>query len=401
MAREFSLILFGATGFTGRLVAEYLVANAPEGMKWALAGRNPQKLEEIRSRLGPRGGMVAIIKADSGDAPSLEAMAKRTRVVCTTVGPYAKYGLPLVEACARNGTHMCDLTGETQFMRDSIDRFDALARDNKARIVHASGFDSVPSDLGMQFLFEQLGPLARATLVVEKLKGGFSGGTIASLLGGLDEAKADRSRRKILVDPYALSPHREAEPKLGDERDLASFKFDDFTGQWIAPFVMASVNTRVVRRSNALQDYAWGKQLRYAEVSGMKTGVRGAMRAAAMTATLGGGMAALMFGPSRKLAERFLPKPGEGPSEESRKNGSVRIRIFGENEKGERGSVVVAGKGDPGYQLTSVILGEGALCLALDDEKLPKRYGCVTPSTAMGAVLRERLVKAGMTFARG
>lgn len=401
MSREFDLVLFGATGFTGRLVAEYLAKHAPAGTKWALAGRNLEKLAQIRSALGAGAAWLPLLPADSFDAASLAAMATRTKAVCTTVGPYAKYGLPLVEACARAGTDYCDLTGETQFMRDSIDRFDALARESKARIVHTAGFDSVPSDLGMQFLHEQLGPLKRATLVVEVMRGGFSGGTVASLMGGLDEAKADRARRKIIADPYGLSPDRAAEPKLGDERDLQSFKYDDFTGQWIAPFVMASVNTRVVRRSNALQQYAWGRELRYAEVSGMKQGPRGALRAASMTAVLGFGFAALLFGPTRKLAERFLPKPGEGPSEESRRTGRVRMRIFGESEKGERGSVVVAGEGDPGYQLTSLILGEGALCLALDEAKLPKRYGVLTPSTAMGPVLRERLVRAGMTFARG
>lgn len=400
MSREFDLVLFGATGFTGRLVAEYLARNTG-GTKWALAGRSVEKLEQIRSGLGSSAASVPIIKADSGDVKSLEVMVARTKVMCTTVGPYAKYGLPLVEACARAGTHYCDLTGETQFMRDSIDRCETLARDSKARIVHTSGFDSVPSDLGMQFLFEQLGPLKRATLVVEVMKGGFSGGTLASLMVGLDEAKADRSRRRLLGDPYALSPNRDAEPKLGNERDLASFRFDAFTDQWIAPFVMASVNTRVVRRSNALQNYAWGRELRYAEVSGMKRGMRGAFRAATMTAVLGGGIGALMFGPTRKIAERFLPKPGEGPNEEARRTGRVRMRIFGESEKGERGSVVVAGEGDPGYQLTSVILGEGALCLAHDDAKLPQRFGVLTPSTAMGPVLRERLVRAGMKFERG
>jgi short subunit dehydrogenase-like uncharacterized protein len=401
MARSLDLVLFGATGFTGRLVAEYLAKHAPAGTRWAMAGRNRQKLEQVRATLGPGAADVKVLEADSGDAASLRAMAGQATAVCTTVGPYAKYGMPLVEACARGGTHYCDLTGEPLFMRDSIDRFDAVAKEHRARIVHAAGFDSVPSDLGTQLLAEQLGPLRRATLVIEKMRGGFSGGTFASFLGSLEEAKTDRARRRLLVDPYALSPRRDAEPQLGDERDLSTFKFDDFTAQWVAPFVMASVNTRVVRRSNALLDYAWGRSLRYAEVSGMRRGLRGAVRAMGMTAALGGGFAALTFGPTRRLADRFLPKPGEGPSEEVRRNGYLRLRIYGENENGARGAVVVAGQGDPGYLLTSCILGEGALCLALDGSRLPERYGVLTPATAMGPVLRERLVRAGMTFQKG
>ncbi|MFO0594469.1 MAG: saccharopine dehydrogenase NADP-binding domain-containing protein [Myxococcaceae bacterium] len=394
MSRTYDVVLFGATGFTGRLVAEYLAKAAPAGFKWALAGRNQEKLAQIRSSLGPKGADVPLMSADSSDAKSLEAMAQSTKVVCTTVGPYAKYGLPLVEACAKAGTHSCDLTGETQFMRDSIDRYDAMAKQSGARIVHASGFDSVPSDLGVFTLHEALGPLEQVTLVVERLKGAFSGGTIASLLVGLDEAKADRARRRILTDPYGLSPAREKEPKLGDERDLTTFKYDDFVGGWIAPFFMASVNTRVVRRSNALNDYAWGSKLRYAEVSAMK----GPVRAAMMTAGLGAFFAGLMFGPTRKLIESRLPKPGEGPDEETRKRGMVRMRLHAKTEKGERRSLVVEGQGDPGYQLTSLILGESAMCLALDQDKLPKRAGVLTPATAMGATYRDRLVRAGMKF---
>ena len=234
--------------------------------------------------------------------------------------------------------------------------------------------------------------------MVEVLKGGASGGTIASALGGLDEAKADRARARILGDPYALSPDRAAEPKLGNERDLSSFRFDDFVGQWIAPFIMASVNTRVVRRSNALLGYAYGKGFRYAEVMGMKKGLGAALKAATFTAGLGLFMASVLFGPTRKLVESRLPKPGEGPDEKSRKAGFLRVRIFGESESGARKTMLVEGKGDPGYQLTSVLLGESALCLALDEAKLPKVSGVLTPATAMGHTLIDRLVAAGMTF---
>lgn len=398
MARTFDLVLFGATGFTGRLVAEYLASHAPADVRIALAGRNTQKLEGVRAGLPERAKSWPLVVADAADAPALAKLAAQTTVVCTTVGPYAKYGLPLVEACAKAGTHYCDLTGETQFMRDSIDRWHEVAKASGARIVHTCGFDSIPSDLGALMLHEALGPLKRVTYVVEILKGGFSGGTIASALNGLDEGKADRARRRMMADPYALSPDRAQEPKLGNERDLTSFRFDDFVGQWVAPFVMASVNTRVVRRSNALLGYAYGKQFQYSEVTGMKKGPSAAVKAALFTAGLGAFMGSLLFGPTRKLVEARLPKPGEGPDEQTRKSGFLRVRLFGESESGARKTVLIEGKGDPGYQLTAVLLGESALCLARDEAKLPKLAGVLTPATAMGAVLKDRLVSAGLKF---
>lgn len=396
--RTFDIALFGATGFTGRLVAEYLASHAPPDVKIALAGRNTQKLESIRAGLPARAKDWPLVVADSSDKAALQKLAEQSTVVCTTVGPYAKYGLPLVEACAAAGTHYCDLTGEPQFMREAIDRYHETAKATGARIVHTCGFDSIPSDLGVQQLHEALGKLTRATYVVEILKGGFSGGTIASALNGLDEAKKDKTKRRALTDPYALSPNRSEEPQLGDERDLSKFKYDDFVGQWIAPFIMASVNTRVVRRTNALLGYPYGKQLRYSEVSGMKRGLRGAIKAAGFTAGMGLFAGSLMFGPTRKLVESRLPKPGEGPSEQARENGFLRVRVFGESESGQKKTVLIEGKGDPGYKLTSLLLGESALCLARDEAKLPETSGVLTPATAMGKVLRERLVAAGMVF---
>lgn len=395
MNRTFDIVLFGATGFTGRLVAEYLARHAPADVRVALAGRNKKKLEGIRSEIGKDWPIEVV---DASDAAGLQQLASRTKVVCTTVGPYAKHGLPLVEACAKEGTHYCDLTGETQFMRDSIDRANDTAKKSGARIVHTCGFDSIPSDLGVQALSEVLGQMKRATYVVVTAKGGFSGGTVASLLNGLDEAKADKSRRRILVDPYALSPDRSKEPDLGDERDLTTARFDEFTGQWVAPFVMASINTRVVRRTNALLGYPYGRQFKYAEVIGTKTGPVGAIAAAGVTLGMGALFGGLMFGPTRKFVESMLPKPGEGPDENQRKNGFLKIRMFGESENGTKKSLVITGKGDPGYLLTSLLLGESALCLARDDDKLPKTSGVLTPATAMGKVLRDRLVAAGMTF---
>lgn len=387
MERRFDIALFGASGFTGRLVADYLRRFAPAGTRIALAGRDAAKLKGL-------GFDFPVVVADSGDAASLRALAEQTRVVCTTVGPYAKHGLPLVEACAKAGTHCCDLTGETQFMRASIDAWDETAKRTGARIVHTCGFDSIPSDLGVQALAEVLGPMKRATYAVMTLKGGISGGTIDSLLTMLQQGEGDRALRRMVADPYSLSPDRSKEPDLGRQPDVFSFHFDDFVGKWVAPFVMASVNTRVVRRSNALLGYAWGKQLRYSEVSAMKS----AASAAAFAGGLGAFMGALMFKPTRGLVLKALPKPGEGPSEETREKGRLKVHVFGESETGARKTLVISGDGDPGYKLTALMLGQAALCLALDSEKLPKVAGVLTPATAMGRVLRERLVAAGMKF---
>lgn len=395
--RNFDVVLFGATGFTGRLVAEYLARAAPADTRIALAGRNRSKLEGIRAALPERARAWPLLEADAAEAASVASLAAQTKVVCTTVGPYARFGMPLVEACARAGTAYCDLTGETQFMRDTIDRYHETAKASGARIVHTCGFDSIPSDLGVLTLADALGPLKQATYVVEVAKGGFSGGTVASMLHLLDEAKKDRSRLRILGDPYALSPDRASEPKLGNERDAMGFKFDAFVGQWVAPFFMAAVNTRVVRRSNALSGYRYGRAFRYAEVMGTKRGVGGALKAAGISGAMGAFMALLM-GPTRKLVEARLPKPGEGPDEKTRQSGFLRVRIFAESERGERRVLRVEGQGDPGYQLTAVMLGEAALCLALDEAKLPKVAGVLTPATAMGKSLTDRLVAAGLSF---
>jgi short subunit dehydrogenase-like uncharacterized protein len=398
MSKDHDLVLLGATGFTGRLVAGYLAAHVPQGLRVALAGRSSSKLEEVRRGLPTAASTWPLLEVDSLREADMARLAASTKVVCTTVGPYARSGLPLMAACAAAGTHSCDLTGETLFMRDSIDRFHAQAQASGARLVHSCGFDSIPSDLGVLVLHGALGPMRRATYAVESMRGGFSGGTFASMLDTLEQGLASRDRRRVMADPYALSPSRQDDPSGRDERDLVSVRHDDFVGGWTAPFVMAAVNTRVVRRSNALLGYPYGKAFRYAEVSGTGRGPRGLARAVAMTAGLGAFAAALANPLTRRLVVSRLPKPGEGPSEEARRSGRIRIRIHGEAEDGRRASVLVAGKGDPGYQLTSVMLGETALCLAQDLDRLPARAGVLTPATALGSTLVERLRAAGMTF---
>ena len=402
-ARPLDLALFGATGFVGRLTAEYLARAAPDGVRIGLAGRSRERLEEVRDSLGPRAADWPLHVADSSDPASLDALARAARVLVTTVGPYRRYGLPVVEACARAGTHYADLTGEVLFMHEAIERFDAPARASGARIVHTCGFDSIPSDLGVLLLHEAAradgaGDLEKVTLVVRGMKGGPSGGTIASMKGMVDDARADPALRRILGDPYALSPKRTAEPDLGPQRELQGIEHDDELGVWVAPFVMASINTRVVRRSNALQDFAYGRGLRYREVMAAGSGPVGRAKAAAVAAGTGALAAGLAFGPARMVLDRVLPAPGEGPSEQARRTGFFKIDVHGRTSSGRRYVCRVSAQGDPGYQATSVMLGESALCLLLDADRLPPRAGVLTPATAMGGVLVERLRAAGQTL---
>jgi short subunit dehydrogenase-like uncharacterized protein len=397
--RDLDVVLYGATGFVGKLTAEYLARAAPAETRIGLGGRSQEKLERVRSELGPSAAEWPLIVADSQDGAALSAMAERTAVVATTVGPYRAYGMPLVEACSKAGTHYADLTGESLFERESIERFHELARSSGARIVHNCGFDSVPSDIGVLVLHDAAGELTDTTFVVRRLRGGASGGTIASLKGTVDEVKRDRSLLKIIGDPYALSPDHSAEPDLGNERDLRGAEYSDELGTWLGPFVMATINTRVVRRSNALQSWAYGRSFRYREVMAFGSGVSGRVKALGVGGGLGALTAGLAIPPSRWLLDRVLPDPGEGPKDEMVRNGFYEIEIHSRTPAGERWVCEVKAKGDPGYGATSVILGESALALALDGERLPDRAGVLTPATGIGLVLAERLRAAGQTFA--
>jgi short subunit dehydrogenase-like uncharacterized protein len=406
-SRELDVAVFGATGFAGRLVAAYLAENAPPGTRIGLAGRSEARLAEVRAELGATAQDWPLLVADSADPASLAALARSARVVATTVGPYHHRGLPLVEACASAGTDYVDLSGEVLFERESIDRYHDLAASTGARIVHSCGFDSIPSDLGVQVLHEAVradgagadAGLEDTTLVVTALKGGFSGGTLASIMEQLDEMRAHPELRRTAGDPYALSPDRAAEPQLGRERDLTRIRKDPDLGIWVGPFLMASANTRVVRRSNALQEWAYGRRFRYQEVTGFGSGPAAPVRAAAVIAALGALGAGLAFPRSRALlVGRVLPGPGAGPSEKTRRNGYFRMKIYARTSAGRRYVARVEGRGDPGYQATAVMFGESALCLALDRDRLPGRAGVLTPATAMGPALTERLRSAGLTL---
>jgi short subunit dehydrogenase-like uncharacterized protein len=402
--RELDVVLFGATGFVGRLVAGYLAGHAPSGVSIGLAGRCERRLADVRAGLGGGASAWPLLVADSADPVSVGALARAARVVVSTVGPYRTRGLALVQACAAAGTDYADLAGEVLFIRDSIDRCHDVAARSGARIVHCCGFDSVPSDLGVLLLHraaraDDAGDLEDTTLVVAALRGGVSGGTLASLMGQQDEARASAGRRRVVRDPYALSPDRAAEPGLGDERDLDWARYDSDLRMWTGPFAMAGINTRVVRRSNALQGWAYGRRFRYREVTGFGDGPAAPALAAAASAALKAAEAGLAFGPSRALLSPLLPAPGHGPGEKTRRTGYFRIQVHTRTSAGGRYLGTVAAQGDPGYAATSVMLGQTALCLALDKDHLPDRAGVLTPATAMGATLAARLRSAGHTLA--
>lgn len=401
--RDLDLVIFGATGFVGQLVATYLTGHAPVATRIGLAGRSKEKLLTVRSRLGSAGATWPVLVADVNDPGSLAEMAAAARVVINTVGPYRRGGINVVEACVNVGTNYADLTGEVLFIRDSIDRFHEAAAGKGIRIVHSCGFDSIPSDLGALLLHEAsaadgAGDLEDTTLLVETFEGGASGGTIASIKLQLDEIRNNSHSRRVAADPYALSPDRSEEPDLGDESDFRSVKYDGDLQTWVAPFVMAGINTRVVRRSNALKGWAYGRRFRYRELFDCGKGPGGAMKAAMTAASLGAAVVGLGFRPSRALLDRMLPAPGTGPDEKARRAGQFAVELHARTSTGARYVTRIAAHGDPGYAATSVMLGETALCLA-SNRDLPQASGVLTPATALGAVLADRLRAAGQTLA--
>lgn len=400
--RTHDLVLFGATGFTGRLVAKHLIRTIPPSLRIALAGRSKGKLGQVAAEIGGRAHDLPLVVANSDDPQGLAAMAAATTALITTVGPYAKYGLPLVAACAEAGTHYCDLTGEVLFMRDSIDQYDAAARSSGARIVHSCGFDSIPSDLGVLALSLAMAadnPDARmgeTRLIVRSARGGISGGTIASGMLEADRARDDERARKLLADPYSLSPDRGAEPSPGDGPDPRGPIRDEVAGLWLAPFLMGSINTRVVRRSNALSDYRYGRQFRYQEYLGTAGGPGGRLAATGIAAAMAAGQAAMGLAPARDLMQRLLPDPGDGPSERTRAKGHFTILLHTRTDTGIPYRATVAAQGDPGYAATSMMLATAGVTLA--GGGLPPRAGVLTPATAMGETLITNLRQAGMTI---
>jgi short subunit dehydrogenase-like uncharacterized protein len=407
--REFDIVLYGATGFVGKLTAEYL-ARAGGDARIALAGRSQDKLLAVRETLPATAQSWPLIAADASQPSTLNAMAAKTRVVVTTVGPYLRYGLPLVAACAAAGTDYADLTGEAIFIRECIDVHHKQAIDTGARIVNSCGFDSIPSDLTVFALHRQAehdgtGQLNDTNLVVRSFAGGVSGGTVASMIELMRTASADPEARRLMNDPYTLTPDRAAEPELGGQPDLRWRRgrevAPELDGYWVGPFVMAAANTRIVRRSNALLDYAYGRRFEYAEQMSMGRSfaapVAAAMGAGANAATMGLGSRYFNRLP-QALIERIVPKPGTGPSQRARENGHYTVDTYTTTTSGARYRATMSQKGDPGYKATSVLLGECGLALALDRDRLSDLRGVLTPAAAMGDALLARFPGAGVSL---
>lgn len=401
-AREFDVIVYGATGFTGRLVAEHMLAKYGAGgdVRWAMAGRSKGKLETVRNEIGAPAELPLIV-ADASNPASLDAMAQRAKVIITTVGPYQLYGEPMVAACVEAGTDYVDLCGEPAWMAAMIAKYDAQAKATGARIVFSCGFDSIPFDLGVTFLQDEaisrLGvPMQRVRGRVRKMKGGFSGGTIASLMATLESAKRDGSILKTLANPFALTPGFEGPAQPSGN----TVERDDTAGQWATPFIMASINTKNVHRSNFLLKQKWGADFVYDEMMLTGDGAGGKKRAKAAKRQSTLQNALLGFGPTRVLLRRFaLPKPGEGPSKEERETGFYEVGFHGVAADGRAMRAVVKGDKDPGYGSTSKMISESALCLARDVGRDKTSGGVWTPGAALGAKLIARLeANAGMRF---
>ncbi len=394
---KFDIVVFGATSFVGQILCRYLVDRiGTDGeVRWAIAGRNAAKLADVAAGTGAD---VERLVVDADDADAIAAMCASTRSVVSTVGPYALYGSKLVAAVAEAGIDYCDLTGEPQWMQKMIDRYHDRAVETGARIVHACGFDSVPSDLGVLFTqqqaIERLGaPCVSISMGVQAMKGGASGGTVASMMNMMDEMSADPGLRQVLANPYALAA---AGDRTGSAQPNVTLpEYDEGLDSWLAPFVMAATNTRIVFRTHSLLGHPWGADFTYGEAMMMGDGIIGRTKALSMSAAMGGFVGAAAVGPVRKLMGRFLPEPGEGPSVDKQEAGFYDIRFHGTTATGGEITTKVTGDRDPGYGSTSKILGEAALALLDSDAG----GGIWTPATALGAPYIDSLVEhAGLTF---
>jgi short subunit dehydrogenase-like uncharacterized protein len=396
--RKYDVILWGATGFTGKIVAQYLKDHYSNGnLKWAIAGRNKEKLANLAQSFLPK--KIDFLEADAKDLASLNTICSQTKVMCTTVGPYTLYGDHLVKACIESKTHYCDLTGEVLWMRKNIAQYHEIAKKSRIKIVHSCGFDSIPSDMGVYALqnkfYTQNGMYAEKIMGrVRKIKGSFSGGTYASMSHLLEQIHRSPELKKTIADPYALITDPTFEgPKT---RDLTSVKKDSLTGQWMCPFIMAGINTKVVRRSHFLNQYRWGEKFEYQETLLCGHGTKGKIRAWIILLVLGLFTAAKPNSVLKRILDRIMPKPGEGPQEKDRKEGYFTFSFYAKSKGKETMRIDISSKEDPGYGATSKMLAESAICLALD-KSCPDSFGVLTPSQAMGDCLLKRLEdKAGI-----
>ena len=396
--KNFDVIIWGATSFTGKLVCEYIFSNYKTNeIKWAMAGRDKKKLEDVRSEIADTS--VPILLADSFDENTLSDLVKQTKVMCSTVGPFSLYGTLLVDLCVRFKTNYCDITGEAHWIRTLIDKFHGEAKSKKIKIVNSCGFDSIPSDMGVYFIQNKIKKVYKnyaksIKMRVAGIRGGISGGTYSSINNLLSEAYNDKTIFKVLNNPYGLNPNDKMEGL--DKKDLRKIIFDKESNSWIYPFIMAGINTKIVRRSNALSNFQYGKDFRYEEAMMAGKGISGFWKSILAVFPL----AMIGLSPNsflKKIVNSYMPKPGEGPGIEKRKNGFYNLRFYITIDEKKKAFAKVIGDSDPGYGSTSKMLAESALCLAFDN--LPENYGVVTPSFSMGDKLLNRLNEnAGLKF---
>lgn len=397
--RTFDVVLYGASGFVGRQTVAYF-ARHPQvkalGLSWAIAGRSAGKLETVRKDCGaPK---VGLLVAEAHDARAMDALARSTSVVLSTAGPFALYGSELVAACVRHGTHYVDITGETPWVRGLIDRHHDEAQRKGARIIPFCGFDSIPSDLSARLaneaMWERHGEGCTQVKAAFSIRGGFNGGTLASLFNMLASGQAD-----AMADPFLLNPEG-TRPGVADlHKDPIGPLHDADFSAWLAPFMMGPINTRVVRRSAALLDYADG--FAYQEYLRLGRGPAAALAATSLSAGSLASQAALRLAPLRSLAQKLAPPPGAGPSEARMDGGSFRCQWVGHSASGKTVRGVIADQGDPGNRATTKMLCESALALALHLDDLPggrQHGGLLTPASGLGDVLVQRLRVAGMTL---
>lgn len=412
MQRPYDIIVWGATGFTGQLCCEYLATNSDKkSIKFAIAGRNRAKLSEIREKILKENKDVEIGIIES-DLSAIGSVVSQTKVLISLAGPFAKIGSPVIDACVKHGTSYLDITGEPQFVRNVIDKYHEDAKAKKIKIINCCGFDCIPCDLGVLSTIEfmekkELKP-SEIKFVPLDVRGGVSGGTIASLMNFIETATAQDF--KDSSSPYYLQPKETSSPFAMIDKsvylsnsDRMGFSFDALFDRWTMPYIMQSIDTRVVHRSNALSGWRYGKDFRYSETMAVgKNSFTGLVSAAIGTFLFGLGGVLVLFPPTRALLKMVLPKPGQGPDKKTRDSGYCKIGLWGKGRPAAGGADVTvftgvkAMEGDCGYKETAKMICQAALCLLLDEEKIPKEYGVLTPSIALGRPLIDRLDAVGI-----
>ncbi|UZE96778.1 saccharopine dehydrogenase family protein [Alkalimarinus alittae] len=403
--QQFDLIIFGATSFVGQILCRYLndQYGVDSDIKWAAAGRSLSKLKTLKSSLGNTADNLTLLTADAADETALTRLCEKTKVIISTVGPYALFGEPLVKVCAETGTDYCDLTGEVQWVKRMISQYEKKAQKTGARIVHCCGFDSIPSDMGVFHLqqqsLNQLGaPCTSIRMRVKAMRGAASGGTIASMINITKEAAKSKALRKELANPYSICP--DGHQFTARQHNVSTPELDSESGQWAGPFIMAGINTRVVHRSNALSGNAYGSSFKYDESMLMGKGTKGRLTASGFGVGLGLFLVGAAIKPTRWLLENYiLPKPGEGPSPSDQEKGFYDIRFIGKTDNGETIRTKVTGDRDPGYGSTSKMLAQAGISLVQDISKDEKAGGFWTTATVFDQRFIDRLEQnAGLTF---